>query len=186
MGNLSLQDIVQLIIALSIVIGFVVGFITWLRSIFVYVAKIYRLCNVIQEQFSTNGGTSLRDAVNRIERNQSEFKLLQFAIYTYWDVVSPSPMVISDTNGYYVWANKAYLSMVGKTLDEVIGTNWESYVHQDDRNDTIREWYESCIDGRPFEGSFRVIHSNGTVIKIKCKTRANKEYGYVGFISQHD
>lgn len=184
MNNIPLKDIMEYIVAIGIILSFVTAFIAWIHSIWTHTKKIYRICDILQKEFKVNGGSSLKDALNRIEQSQRDIKLLQLAIYTFWDIKYSEPMFICSSFGYCLWANKSYLKLIGRTENEIVGSKWESMIHQEDREAVIEEWYNACSDGRSFEFTYRINTTDGEILTVKCKTYGDKENGYIGFITK--
>lgn len=184
MENLSIKDIYESISGILVLIGIFGGFIAWISSLYAKVTKIYKVCDIISKEFQPNGGSSFRDCINRIESNQRNLQLTKLALYSYINENCKTPMFISSQSGECIWVNSAYRELLQHSEDEYIGLKWESFIHQDDRDKVIEEWYNCCIDGKSFDMSYRLIKSNGEIISIKCKSYGDKNTGYVGFITK--
>jgi len=184
--NVTIQDITQMITASGIVIGIIGGFIAWLTTMYRRVNGIYRTIKVIEKEFSPNGGRSIRDSINRIDENQSNLMSLKHSVHAYWDKTLDIPMFIADRSGSCTWANKAYLKLTNRNLDEILDGNWEITVHQEDRESVREEWYNACEDGRSFEIIYRINSRTAPDNYVKCTVYGDTHCGYVAFLEKID
>lgn len=169
---------------ISILIGFIGGFIAWLSSMYSKVSNIYSILNIVQAEFSTNGGNSLRDVINSISDNQTQMLSAKHTMHTYIDRTCDMPMLIADRSGRCSWANRAYLNLTNRNLNEVLDNLWETTVHIDDRDTVREEWYNACEDGRPFEITYR-LNSNGAMTNyVRCNVYGDTHCGYVAFLEK--
>lgn len=152
---------------------FVVAFIVWAY-------KLYKTLNYIMAELKPNSGSSLRDAINRIENKVATIDLAQKA---YMDVDSPIPIFQTDFEGNLVWVNKAYLKLVSRPMNEVLGTGWELIIPQEERSRIREEWYRAIKEHRVFEYCYDLINSETeNKIRIKCKAHGTHSAGYIGFL----
>lgn len=189
MGNIdlfilaySIKEYSDMVVAGGVIIGLLGGLMGWLTAMYRKISKVSQVFMSIQKEFYTNGGSSLRDSVNRIEENQKTLLSLQHHIYTYWDNVVTTPIIIRDSFGSCLWVNKAFLDLTGRSMDEILDYNWEIVVHQDDRERVREELYNACGSGQSFEFDYRVVDKNDNVYKVTCKSYGNHSYGYIGFL----
>jgi len=133
----------------------------------------------LEAQFVPNGGSTIKDALNRIEHKL--FKL-DFMNLSHLDIV-PTPIFLATENGKYTWVNKAYLRMVGMSFDEVLGSGWEKAINPIDRQRVKEEWYVACQEQRPFHCTYKMIAGNKPIF-IHCDATGQEGVGYFGHIKE--
>ena len=116
----------------------------------------------IRKEIKPNGGSSLRDSIDRIEQMQAMQILTSDAQMTavgvaYWK---------SDKNGRCTYASRALCQALGATESDILGGNWLSSIHPDDREDVAKEWHNAVKHGRTFDLSYRISKPDGTEVKV--------------------
>lgn len=109
----------------------------------------------ILAETKTNGGSSLRDQLNRIEQHVTHLTLWTEA----GQHLTAKPMFKSDQNGRFIWINTAFARMVGVGLEDLKGLGWLSFIADEDQNRISKEWDESVKDSRRFEATFSIRNS---------------------------
>ncbi|CAB4183664.1 PAS domain [uncultured Caudovirales phage] len=143
------------------------------------VPKLETDVNEIKLQLRTNGGTSLKDAVNRIEQTLGDVRedvtILKGreSARMYLDA---QPTFECDANGYSTALNKALLDIVGLDIDEAIGYGWMKAVKPIDQDRVQREWESSVRNGREFNSNYTFINQI-THKETKVHGRARIERG---------
>lgn len=99
----------------------------------------------IQSEFNTNGGASLKDALNRIEN-----KLLYLEYGRRLQIASASYGVSQcDQYGRVVDVNRKFYEMAGLAKDDCIGHNWLVSVKDDKDREAIKKAiHEAIMDKR--------------------------------------
>jgi len=184
MNKISIQDIVQIITGVSVIIGLLGGVIAWMHTVYKQACGVLNTLKVIEKEFSTNGGSSLRDSINLISENQSKILSLKRTLYCFLDREYSTPLLIADRSGRCLWANKAYLLLTNKSLNDILDSNWETTVHIEDRDYVKEEWYNSCESGRSFEIIYRLNNINNTNEHVKCTVYGDTHSGYVAFLEK--
>lgn len=137
-------------------------------------AELNKKISYIVEQMNPNGGTSLRDGLNRIEHTQASIAARLEVVMTF-----TNPMYQTDTEGKTVWVSASYASKVKKPVESLLGWGWISVIHPDDLH-RIRETWNLCIqDERDFQETFRVISSEGQIFKILSTAHPIKVNGKI-------
>jgi PAS domain S-box-containing protein len=106
----------------------------------------------ILAETKTNGGSSLKDQLNRIENHVTNLTLWTEA----GQHLTAKPMFKSDQSGRFIWINTAFARMVGVGLEDLKGLGWLSYISDKDQTRVSEEWEESVKDGRRFEATFSI------------------------------
>jgi PAS domain S-box-containing protein len=137
----------------------------------------------ILEQTTTNGGTSIRDQMNRIETSLQDLSLLVEAGHH----LSPKPIFRTDSHGNFTWVNTAFTRLVGMSMDELKGLGWISAIDPADVQRVTIEWDAAVKDRRKFESVMQIVNSislQAKRVKIKAHPILKKDnlLGYLGTI----
>lgn len=167
----------QFVISLQQSLAALAVIITSLITIGTLAYKTYR-------QVVPNSGSSMRDAIDKLITKVDKNGL---ATMVYLDnVCHDTAMFITDNKGRCEWVNKAYLNMLGKNMSEVVGNNWASCIHQDDRASIETEWEHTANRSRNFDMTYRFINSYGNPIKVRCQAWGDEKIGYFGILKRID
>lgn len=118
----------------------------------------------IAKELLPNGGTSLRDAVNRLELQGQETRALVVAGMDR----DRHPLFQSDTMGRCVWVNAAYLQLTGRQRDDILSYGWINVVHPQDRERIRAAWFLAVKEERAFEEEYRIQDLAGDTHSIVC------------------
>jgi len=119
--------------------------------------------NIIQKELNTNGGSSLKDAINRIESRLS----LQDGKYRATLSLLESPVWESDEDGNCIWVNRAYRKLTGYDIDNLRDMGWISIISPEYRELVSEEWESSVKDHRHFSLSYNIVTSFGKIIFVE-------------------
>jgi PAS domain S-box-containing protein len=117
---------------------------------------------IIKKELSTNGGSSLKDAINRIESRLSIQDGKSRATLSLLD----SPIWESDEDGNCVWVNRAYRRITGYDIDSVKDMGWISIIAPDSREAVQEEWINAIRDRRHFSLTYNIITSFGKILPV--------------------
>lgn len=133
----------------------------------------------IRSEFRTNGGSSMRDMMERMERNQDNMGQIVKGILMSQAFGSFS----MNINGEITDPGRMLCKLLGRTEGELRGNNWLTYVSEDDRDDVRDEWFQAVKDQREFEKGFRFKGGNGNVVhlQIRCYPMLNDKRQLFGF-----
>jgi PAS domain-containing protein len=145
------------------------------------VSKLETDITEIKLQLRTNGGTSLKDAINRIESKLGEVRedvsVLKGreSARMYLDA---QPTFECDANGYATALNKSLLDIMGLDIDEAIGYGWLKAVKAIDQDRVQKEWEASVRNGREFNSNYTFINQvthKETNVHGRARIERNKE-----------
>lgn len=138
------------------------------RPVILAVRKISSMYDKVEglvAQFETNGGSSMRDSVNRIERTivtqDSRQRILLGLV--------PFAIVETDAGGKLIFCNRVYMQWTGRTESEVLGDGWINVVHPNDRERVKHEWIEAVIEIRSYEARFKMLDLKGKSFDVFCR-----------------
>jgi PAS domain S-box-containing protein len=123
-----------------------------------------------------NSGTSLKDAVKRIEntclvqtdmlrdlKSRSDMHSLRLDIA---DLNNRRMTYRMDKTGSCTFINDAYLKQFGYTERDILGHNWESIIHEDDLEEVQQRWKRAIeIKGR-YYSEHRIYDGQGDVHRV--------------------
>jgi len=111
----------------------------------------------IKKELTTNGGSSIKDTVNRIDRRQVMIDKRSKAIFYNIE----KAILEVDENGNILWANEEFHNLMG--TKNLKGLDWVSYIDEPQREYFLRE-FESCSE-KLRELKFETISTEGKKIK---------------------
>lgn len=138
----------------------------------------------IWSEVSTNGGGSIKDAIGRIEKRQilSEQRAkvtanrLELAYTSY------------NARGECIEASLYFCRLIGRSEGELIGNQWLSCIHKEDRHRFMEEWNEAIESGIELNTEYRITTLSGDTLKVKAIMSPlfgdNKLLGYFGTIEK--
>lgn len=194
MTDLSSNPIVVIISTVSALVG-VAGsvwfFLTYVRKRFVApfcaaaasLLEAASMVPIIKAQLFSNGGSSLRDAVDKIHGRLCVMEARERALIQEHDLA----IFIADEEGKTTWVNRTYLRLFGVSVEESIGYGWKNVLHADERDAYAHEWRSAVADRREFNRVVRCI-VNGVsehVFKVRAypmDSAGSNQRGYTGFI----
>lgn len=140
-----------------------------------------RKLKTILAETKTNGGSTLKDQMDRIENSLTTLTLWIEASQH----LTQKPLFKADEHGKFVWINTAFARLVGGGLEDVKDLGWVSFIHTDDMSRVVKEWGECIRDRRKFDSEFKVQNVY-TLETTKVRGRAfpiinhDKNLGYLG------
>jgi PAS domain S-box-containing protein len=73
----------------------------------------------------------------------------------------PAHVWSASPDGTVDFVNERLLEFVGLSSDQILGWNWESVLHSDDRAKFVSAWRTAVKDGQSIEGEVRVRRADG-------------------------
>lgn len=139
----------------------------------------------IHEQMFTNGGSTLRDAVNRIEYRINLLEKKQ-GIYI---LDTPHGVYESNEDGEVTSVNRTMCRLTGKTENEILGNGWLTSVAEHDRERVDDAWNYAIGNKIEFKTTYDMISSDGEMFKVRThanpiKSSDGKVIGYIGIIDK--
>lgn len=111
----------------------------------------------IKKELTTNGGSSIKDTVNRIDRRQIMLDKRSKAIFYNIE----KAILEVDEGGNILWANEQFHNVMG--TKNLKGLDWVSYIDEPQRENFLRE-FESCSE-KLRELKFETVSTEGKKIK---------------------
>lgn len=121
------------------------------------ISTMYDKVEVLVAQFERNGGSSVRDALDRIEASM----VVQDSRQKILLGLAPFAVVETDGEGHVVFVNRTYRMWTGLSDYEVLGEGWINAVDPPDRVRVKRDWADAVGEGRVYEGRFKMLDGRG-------------------------
>jgi PAS domain S-box-containing protein len=136
------------------------------------VKKIEPAIEKVQKELVPNGGKSLRDAIDEIERRgiitdglvRTRFEGDTLASYE------------CNAKGKCTYASTALADLFGINPEDFLGNGWLSAVKgQDERMRVWQNWQQAVAEGVPYSDTYQVVLPHGETIRVRTYTRAVKD-----------
>lgn len=128
---------------------------------------------LIRDQVYPNGGSSLRDVVNRIEVQQLVDGELRRAYQQHVNV----PFWEADPEGRILWCNGAFAKLLGVSTEDLKDYGWLSMVANDD---IARVKHDILASGSHDHHVDYHVHVSGVVHLLNIKTRWRRVTNHEG------
>lgn len=124
----------------------------------------------ILSELKPNGGSSIKDAVTRIEIRQLFAGERQRALMQ----ADTRGIFEADINGHLIWANKSFMQMLGaNSLQEVRGNGWHTFAD-------VPGWDEAVEEERSIRTT---IHVEGKEYSLHTYVlRGDEPIGFLGYV----
>ncbi len=151
----------------------------------------------IHAELKPNGGSSLRDAINRIDDKLTKVSNKINTIQASADITSDTLNICrwaADKNGFYNFINRPFKKLIGAVDDEsCLGDSWiTNIVHMDDRAIVQQEWSRAVNSKSEYHHIFRIVNiTTGEVIRVANHARLVIDdrgvvSGWVGVVIRHN
>lgn len=168
--------------AITAVISIIVGIYNYVikPSIRLYKSHFILVNTVedIKKELTTNGGSSIKDTVNRIDRRQVIIDKRSKAIfYNVEDVI-----LEVDEGGNVLWANHNFHELMGNK--NIRGLDWVTYIDEPEREPFIRELNSCSKNNRELKFSTHTTNNQKITISGFPYRDGSKNYGFLIFLKQ--
>ena len=109
---------------------------------------------IIKKEVTTNGGSSIKDALGSLKRTCERIELRQKLIEERSKLAlhyHNEALFEIDRNGNLVWTNEKFYQITGENQVDLQGKNWINYVQEGDREKFERELKNCLSSCRKFE-----------------------------------
>jgi len=132
-------------------------------------------------EVTPNGGTSIKDAIRRIELETALSRERFKAMYA----ESTAAVFEANTEGQFIWVNRTFCRLTERSPDQLLGSGWHNAICPKYKEDSICEWDKSIKENREMSGHVtEFITSQGQCIEIMCSSYKMRDYrgNTIGFI----
>lgn len=157
----------------------------WLKKRYAEIKELFSKVQLISDEFRPNGGSTLRDAINRIEHSVTTNEQKTLALIK----SMPMGIWISDKNGKCTDVNRSICNLTGRTESELKGDNWSNWIHPDEQEDVFQDWNRCVNNDMNFDQIYRYILPNGQIkqfhgVAYQLKDRNNNLIGFLGTLTE--
>ena len=138
----------------------------------------------IEAQLTNNGGTSLKDAIDRIETNQEYINsYTRTALHA-----NPKAIFETDAEGRVLFVNKAFLRLTEFSASEVEGLGWMNLLASSNRQKVHDMWMDAVASKRDFDEIIQYQRHNGERYYVHALAYCIKDVeknvlGYLGEVT---
>lgn len=120
----------------------------------------------IRREIKPNGGSSIKDAVNRIEARLINMEHVQSALR------QDGPMGIFQckTDGRNIDVNRTYCRLLKCTKEELLDFGWKNFISEESRESYEIDWKDAFEDGREISATLNFVSRDGEIINtdVRC------------------
>lgn len=142
----------------------------------------------IMGQLIPNGGSSIKDSLDRIEDKQSFFSSFLQAQMN----VNQKAIFQTDAEGKCIWVNRPHARMTGFQASEVMGDGWINVIAPECREIVMEKWQEAVDGEREFDENIWYIRTDKktrycvNVHAYKIEGVNGELRGYIGEVTYLD
>lgn len=118
------------------------------------IAEALQMIETIAAELRPNGGASIRDQLDRIERDLRAEKSARRAMAHAFDI----GLFETGAKGNCVWVNREFCEMTGLTERETDGTGWFNAIDITHRAEALEEWDDVVRRCRQFNMTLPLKH----------------------------
>lgn len=139
-----------------------------------------QLLSNIEKEFKSNGGSSLKDVVNKVQVDVSSLKAQQLSAL---DNDTDCGRFQTNAKGEFIFVNKLILRKLDRAERELMGKSWLSCIPASHRSNIEHEWNDCIKEGRDYECRFIFVTGDKDSITVNMKAfKLSDNSGYNGEI----
>ena len=131
---------------------------------------VSELNSFVRAKLNYNGGSSLPDALRRIENQLFVFEAKSIALLN----DDKKGLFYCDLSGHNTWVNRTYARFLGCGQDELLGYGWKSFIKTQELARYNKIWVEAFKDGCEFEDTVEFSNAQGHKIGLNVEMSAVK------------
>lgn len=143
-----------------------------------FILGIWKGFRKVQDQFKPNGGSSLRDAIDRIEKNLHILDARQISLFD----LSLAGVFITDEKGHCIYVSPSWCELTGLLPMQAMGDGWTAGIDQNDRERVFLEWHRATERGAIFESKYITETGKRVVSRASAMyhPQTKKVIGFIG------
>lgn len=128
----------------------------------------------IAYELKPNGGSSLKDQINRIEvlcmTEPLARRFIMDDSLAFWE---------SDAEGSCIHASEKLAKLVGRSQADILGNGWVATLKASDKRRIFTAWKEAVEQKRAFIETYTFVHDNGREITVRAESKPVIVHGEV-------
>lgn len=125
--------------------------------------SVVELTNFVRDKLTKNGGSSIFDAIKRIEERQVASDSRQSALLN----DSTNGYFFCDSHGRNTWANRTYARFLDCGTNELLGHSWKRFIKTEELARYSKIWENAFQDGCEFEDIVEFTNAHNHQIKLR-------------------
>lgn len=139
----------------------------------------------MKDQIKPNGGTSLRDMVDRIAIGQT----VQSQVLNNVLASSSTGHFKTSRDGLVIEVSRTLCRLMERSEQELMGNTWLSWIANDDRERIEHEWGNVVKLGREMDQTFKIWADGGETRRVRMKAMQllgpdRQLIGYLGVVTE--
>lgn len=181
-----LDSTVSLVLTIAAALGIIYRYIIKPSfTLYKYVQDREDRIGKILSELNANGGSSIKDQLNRIEARQlfseqiSKITLSSNGI-GFWK---------ADKTGQFTEISPIFCRITGRSETELSGSSWSTWIHSEDKEEVFDEWSRCTQEMIEFNMSYRYVRPDDTI--VSCHGAAypifngkNEIIGFLGVLTE--
>ena len=188
---------ILLVIFLFVILYFIVLYLLFPTSkiLYKYWLKFSRLLD-IPEQFSSNGGSTLRDVIDKIRLDLVDLKYNMLisngeikAVMSFLGETNPKLIFWeADSNGEWISISNKWLELTSLDIRNSLGFGWLNAICEDYRDKVLELWLDSVKQKREIHSEFNIYnYLTDKEISVECHSIVIRDINnlpirYIGII----
>lgn len=174
--------------------GAVIGGVAFVYKIVIYFYRLLKRkleaqqkmadrIEFIFSELTPNHGSSLKDQVNKIQKDINENTVFtkQICHRQRWILDNrDEPIFECNCDGEYTWINEKYKSLVNYDSKDLLGHGWKTIIHSEDRDRVCHEWDSAVEDKRNSNGEYKIVTKDGKIYNVSSVVVRTDNLGYIG------
>jgi len=140
----------------------------------------------IKKELTSNSGSSLKDLVFTIKADVKSNTDLTTTILNRqrWMLDNRSePIFEANKDGKFTWVNDSFIKLTDRGLKDLKGHNWVNVLHEDSRNNILKDWFLAVENKRNFEHSVEIVDGKNNVYDAKIVAHRQEDGNYIGTLN---
>jgi PAS domain S-box-containing protein len=148
------------------------------------ITKLMLNVDALVADLKPNGGSSLKDQINRIEHRLIRGEMRSRALIRDYDC----GIFECDMKGSNMYVNRTYCKMLKTSSTKLLGTEWIQFIHPDYMGDYESMWSDKFENCEEVDMCILMIDSDGETIPVRIKAYPLKDdtqtkcVGYFGMV----
>lgn len=136
----------------------------------------------VKDKLSYNSGSSLVDAIKRIETRQ----IIQEHAHNTFAQDAEQGIFRCDLQGKNIWVNRTYARFLGCGTNELLGLSWKKFIKTPELTRYNGVWQTAFADGCEFEDVVEFTDINNHLVRLKISVSAipDEKGGAIGYVGQ--
>jgi len=130
--------------------------------------SVIDLTNFVRDKLTKNGGSSIFDAIKRIEERQMASDSRQSALLN----DSKNGYFFCDPHGKNTWTNRTYARFLDCGTNELLGFSWKKFIKTDELARYSKIWENAFQDGCEFEETVDFVNAHGEKVGLHISVSA--------------